>query len=343
MKPQLFIGTRFGLSVRDPAWFDHRLPLFSSITVPSLLAQEDQGFQWAIFVDPGLPVGVRDALEEMLTPFGGRAFIHSADPFSSDRIMPLVQARGAVTADGCVLTGRIDDDDAWSIGTVGMVRERAMTWMENQDETEGVCMTFERGLEWVMYDMIDIDQREQGYKVVREGAVRPLDFPFHSMSIFVCSKLTGGEVMISAPHLRMGDQMKERGLAVDVVQTDKPMWVYCRHKQVQSDTQRARTDQIDFSLSDLEREFGIDAGRTASYLASADEHGYAVMRRTDSLLIHLDNQLRKVRRQLENSPTSDPETAQLRQKEQELADELAGISENMVGDPEEVFTPLEEG
>ncbi|MGH8879865.1 MAG: glycosyltransferase, partial [Stackebrandtia sp.] len=35
----------------DEAWFDYRLRLFESITVPSMLAQTDRDFWWLVVVD----------------------------------------------------------------------------------------------------------------------------------------------------------------------------------------------------------------------------------------------------------------------------------------------------
>ena len=73
----MFICTPFGIGVTDPAWYNHRLDLIAAITAPSLLAQEDQGFQWAVLVDPDLPTNVHQALTELLDPFEGRAFLHA--------------------------------------------------------------------------------------------------------------------------------------------------------------------------------------------------------------------------------------------------------------------------
>jgi Putative rhamnosyl transferase len=63
MGPQMLIGTHFGIGIRDREWFEHRLSLFSSVTAPSLLAQEDQSFHWALFVDSALPADIRERLD----------------------------------------------------------------------------------------------------------------------------------------------------------------------------------------------------------------------------------------------------------------------------------------
>jgi Putative rhamnosyl transferase len=53
--PPLLILTRFGLGVRDVAWLEHRATLVSSITAPSLFAQDDQSFRWVLLVDEDPP------------------------------------------------------------------------------------------------------------------------------------------------------------------------------------------------------------------------------------------------------------------------------------------------
>jgi hypothetical protein len=127
--PRLLIGTRFGLGIRDPAWFEHRVALLSAVTAPSLMAQEDQGFEWAIFVDSGLPPEIRETIEGILAPFEGRAFLHSQQlGQSAASLLRLAEERDLIDPGGYMLTGRIDDDDAWDRQTVAMVRERVATW-----------------------------------------------------------------------------------------------------------------------------------------------------------------------------------------------------------------------
>jgi len=330
---QLFICTRFGLSIKDPAWIEHRLPLFASVTLPSLLRQEDQSFQWAIFVDADLDEDIRYALHQMIERFDGRAFIHSDTTHTSRNVLALAQARGAEDPNGRLLTARIDDDDAWSLDTVGEVRSRAAAWRK-EGEGAGLCVSFERGLEWIMYDMLDVDAlQEKGARVTRKAAVRPLVFPFHSMSIFVYAKASAGISAISAGHRHMGSFLGDKGYAVELVSGSEPRWLYCRHKQVQSTIQRARGEEIAVTLADLERDFGIDATRSSEYMTASGAYGYSLMKRTDVWLSKLDQELGAVRQKIADAAGDAGKVAELRQRESELERELANVSGNVVGDP----------
>lgn len=331
--PPLLICTRFGLSIKDQAWFDHRIPLISAITLPSLLAQTDQEFHWALFTDSDLPTQTRVALEDMLQPFQGRAFVHSSSSYTSASVLALAQSRGLVDENGYVLTARIDDDDAWHSRTISTVRQRCGEWLTEPQDTRGLCITFENGLEWIMYDMLDVDAlQDKGVQIVRKAAVRPWPFPFMSMSVFVLARAVSGESAISAGHLKMGQHLREQGYTVEIESTGQPMWLYCRHKQIQTSVQRATADSVDMSLADLAREFGIHEGRTNAYLTSRHDHGYSIAKRTDFQLSGLERRLSVVRERINAGP-GDGERADLRREEARLVSEMRRMSQNVVGNP----------
>jgi hypothetical protein len=77
----------------------------------------------------------------------------------------------------------------------------------------------------------------------------------------------------------MGEFLIGRGYDVEVVSTGRPMWFYCRHKQADSGIQKSRGEDLEMSLAELASQLGIDEARTAHYLATADEHGYSVVKR----------------------------------------------------------------
>lgn len=333
--PPLMIGTIFGVGVRDRAWLEHRLTLAAAITVPSFLAQDDQDFFWAWFIDPQLDPEVRLSLERLLAPFGGRAFVHPVDGPNSLRLAELARERGATDAAGRVFTGRIDDDDAWSRRCVGMARDRVAAWTVPRRDTPGFGFTFERGLEWVMYDMVDVDVlRRSGKRINREATVRPYTFPFLGTSVFALSSESASLSAFSRGHARMGEVLEEKGFDVDVVVTEKPMWLYCRHKQAESSLQKARSEGLEMTLSDLAREFGIDEARTARYLANADSYGYAVTKRIKRFRPRLERELAQVGQRLEDPATSEAQRAGLQRRRAELTSEVMSMSENVIGEIE---------
>ncbi|MET0304809.1 MAG: glycosyltransferase [Solirubrobacterales bacterium] len=333
--PPLLVTTRFGIGVSDRAWLDHRLVLLSAITAPSLLAQDDQSFYWAVYVDPDLSPEVRFGLEEALAPFGGRAFLQF-DRYGTASSLALAQKLGAVGPEGRVLTGRIDDDDAWSTRVVGMVRRRADRWLRGPRETLGVGITFEYGYEWVMYDMLDVDAwQKNGRKVRRRATIRPYHYPFLATSVFVLASLPNRVSALSAGHSRIGRWLAEKDYEVDNVSTERPMWLYCRHKQAGSGIQKSNGASIELTVRDLAVEFGLDEVRVARYLTSADKYGYGVLKRPLEYRANLQKDLRTVKQRFKDPAIGEAERVQLREREAQLATEMSHMAENLVGELDE--------
>jgi hypothetical protein len=332
--PPLLVTTRFGIGVRDLAWLDHRLVLLSAITAPSLLAQDDQSFHWAVYTDPDLAPEIKSGLEQALAPFEGRAFLH-CDRYGTASSLDLAQELGAVGPEERVLTGRIDDDDAWSTQVVSTVRRRVERWIQSRRDAPGVGITFEYGFEWVMYEMLDVDALQKGRKVRRPATVRPYVFPFLGTSVFILSKLPNRVTALSAGHSRMGEWLGENDYDVDVVSTERPMWLYCRHKQAGSSIQKSRIDGMELTVDDLAMEFGIDEVRAARYLANAGKYGYGVLKRPMKYRGNLQKDLRSVRRQFTDPAIGDAERVQLRAREAQLITEMTHMAENLVGELDE--------
>lgn len=329
MAPTLLIATRFGLGIKDPRWFEHRLLLLSAITAPSLLAQDDQQFEWVVFIDRDVPNGVRQAVEEILAPFNGRAFINN-DGHNADNLLAIARTRD-VGGFGGVLTGRIDDDDAWDTKTVGLVRERVESWIGSGGPERGLACTFENGVVWTMYDMVDIDHlNRNNERVVRRAAVRPYDYPFISISGFVYAPEEVGVTSISAGHARIPEVAERSGLRVDAIATNRPMWLYCRHKQAQSPIHRAsRAEEVSLSLAQLAKQFGIDPAETEAYIARAAGFGY------DTVMRHFEQRakVRRAMRELRAAHESGQIERHLLEKEEGvLRLKLSELSTNIVND-----------
>lgn len=336
MDPPLLIATRFGIGINDPAWFDHRIALLSSITAPSLVAQDDQNFEWVVFTDAGLPRQVREKLEGVLADFGGRAFIDSGG-HNADNFLALAESRGLVGADGYVFTGRIDDDDAWDRSTISAVRKRIAAWRERNDSTCGFCMTFETGLVWIMYDMIDVDhfQKKQS-KVIRKASVRPYSYPFTSISGFVYSQLSDKLTSISTGHPKLGEFLAERNFAVEAIATDRPMWLYCRHKQTTSPIRRsAEADSLNLTLAELKEHFGIDDLRARQYMERAYGYDYSRIGHWEHRS-KLRTVLKAASQRMADPLTSEDEIAALKTESEKLSQELSDLSGNVMCRPEEM-------
>lgn len=325
----MLIGTVFGLRIKDPAWFEHRLTLLSAITAPSLLAQQDQDFEWAIFAGRDLAVEVSAALEQILEPFEGRAFVVPRSNGAAARMPALAHERGLADADGYVLTARIDDDDAWHRTTVAAVRARAASWLQDPGGARGFGLTFEDGLEWVMYDMLDVEVlRRAGRTHIHKAAIRPFNHPFTSMSAFVCAKHTDGAGALSSQHSRIPKWMASHGFEVESISTERPMWLYARHKQAGSDIQKSSAGEVQMTLGELAAEFGIDEIRTRRYLSSAGDYAYSAKYVGDHLM-RFAKELSELDRQIDQA-VDEASLDRLKRQRSKLGEELARVSENVV-------------
>lgn len=332
--PRLLVATRLGIGIRDSAWFEHRLALMSAITAPSLLAQSDQEFEWGIFVGADLPEDAHRDLEEIIAPFDGRAFIDS-DGHTPDNLLRLAVERHLLHSSGYVLTGRIDDDDAWARTTVQRVRTHTADWLSGQRSAPGFGLTFENGLVWVMYDMLDVERLQSvGDRAVHPTSLRSYTCPWISISEFVCSPLSMGMTPIRSSHARVPEELAAEGFEVRVITNDEPMWLYCRHKQTDSAIERATPNEdLEGSLDDLTRIFGIDDARTRSYIAGSEKYGYAMKKRLFDRRGELRNAFRDAEDKATNSAANDIELASLAEKASRRREEWAQLGHDLIATP----------
>jgi hypothetical protein len=330
----MLVATRFGLGIRDPAWFDHRLAVLSAITIPSLLAQDDQEFEWAIFASVGLPEDIRRRLEELLAPFGGRAFI-DLNGHSPKNLLAIAVDRGLVSPSGHVLTGRIDDDDAWARNTVDAVRARTSAWLERGKAEPGFGLTFENGLVWVMYEMLDVARlQSKGDDVARRPSLRPYSYPFTSISGFVCSPLSDAVTPIGGSHKDVPKHLAAAGFGIEVVSNEDPMWLYCRHKQSDSALERSTEGgESEIEIGRLSQRFGIDEVKVLDYIARTGEYGYSKRKRIFERRGELRAALRETQELIAAPTASAAELANLRQKASSLQREHAQLGENLIVRP----------
>jgi FkbM family methyltransferase len=328
--PRLLVVTRFGLGVNDASWLEHRLQLISAITGPSLAAQSDRRFTWAVLVDPTLPDRIRRPLEELLEPLDHAVLVEgSEDLYSAKGFLRLARKLGTVGKDKWVFTARLDDDDAWHHDVVRRVYAGAAKWVNSGGPARaaGLGISFDRVLIWVMYDVLHVGRLAAGKTKYERAGMRESRHSFESMSVFILSRMADRVTARSAGHYDMPDFLRDRGFDVEVLSSHEPMSLYCRHKQVNTSIRRGRKDAEprSFDLEDLSRMFGIDVARTRRYID--DEASFS------PLLIHKPNQSR--RRRLHKSREIDErlltaganEAAELRAERRLLEAEDRRVSE----------------
>lgn len=336
--PELLVCTRFGLWVRNREWLQHRLALLSSITAPSLLAQSDQGFRWVVLVDPELPDDIGRRLQGLLRPFGGRAQLCRCRHRIPEILVGIAKDRMLPGQDRYLLTGRLDDDDAWSTRMVAAVRGRAAKWIAGRDRSPGLSFTFQDGLEWVMCEMVDVEKLlDHKERVVHAPAIRRYSQPFVGMSVFVCSELSAGGTAMAGSHSLVADQLRARkGFETDILDSESPMWLYCRHKQAGSGIQKAQGAEVQLTLEDLAARFGLDRGNVRDYLDHSDSYRYLMDKDSFTKRRRISRECLRLSRELEGPTVSAAERSDLERRRGQLGEQMARLEVEFLGDPEEI-------
>jgi hypothetical protein len=339
--PEILVCTRFGLRVKDRAWLTHRLELISAITAPSLMAQRDQSFNWVVLIDDGLPDDIRHRLEDVLRPFGDRAYLYQRAFHTPESLLEMVHAQGISERNPYLLTARIDDDDAWGITMVGSVRERVASWLNQSNRAPGLSLTFQDGLEWVMYEMLDVETfLNNGERVIHPPAIRNYRLPIIGMSVFVCSSISDGMTAMAGAHSRVGERLSSlKGFAVDVVSTDLPMWLCCRHKQTGSGTRKANGTEVQLGHAELAARFGLDEHRVKNYLERANEYEYNLIKTPLPRKRKLIVELFQLDQDIKDLATNSDRLSQLLRRKEELSAELAQLEVNVLGNPDALSSP----
>jgi hypothetical protein len=306
--------------------------LLGAVTAASLRAQTDQDFLWTVFVDPRIPGDIEEQLGEILAPLDGRAVTRKGG-HNSAVLQAIAREEDCADDSGAILTGRIDDDDAWNVHTVADVRRRVGE-RSAANCGDGFGLSYENGYVWTMYDMVDVDQLLRRRRPMELGAsLRPYAYPFHSMSGFVYST-TGQELTsISAAHSKIPDALRRGGLGVEVIRDTEPMWLYCRHKQTITGIQRAGDSrEVRVSLDELAKTFGIDRQQTQEYIEDADRFGYSIVKRNFSERHRLQRKMTELDEVLADPVTTESVGAEIMAKKTELLERLKNLEENVVGD-----------
>lgn len=184
MRPKVFINTRFnmvmkggaehtdknGMPTRTDAWLARRFDLFERYCLPSLMAQTDQEFLWFVFFSHRTPQPFMDrirGIQERFPPFVP-CFLQDFEQQGARYRSEVEQRLGP--EDAFVITGRIDNDDAFHRTFVERLRKE---FRSSDDEyvnfTRGLQLDAERGV------LVDVRRPSNAFVVrmerVRNGSV----------------------------------------------------------------------------------------------------------------------------------------------------------------------------
>jgi len=133
-----YITTRFNLGLYNPKagwrlpirlspdeWMEHRINLFTTFTLPSVMAQTCQDFTWLVVADDRTPDVYKDFFAGIRYP--NIRFIYT------DLSVTLTLCRNIPPGDYTLITTRIDNDDAFHKDTV---RDIQNPYIQKSDMTE---------------------------------------------------------------------------------------------------------------------------------------------------------------------------------------------------------------
>lgn len=326
--PPMLIVTRYGKGIKDERWYRHREHLLGPFPVSSMLAQTDPNFVWVIHIDADMPASAREKLDEAVRPLGDRVILNTEDRYSNATLAALGNRLG-LARDGLLLTGRIDDDDAWHVDTVRIIREKTAAWMARADRPAAYAMSFAHGYEWVMYDLYDLDASQKaGKTVTRKAALRPFKpVEFMGDSVFVAAAADSDVTCLAIGHGHMQKLFREAGYDIEWLMPEKAMWLYTRHKQVSTNILHTLVDSLEIDIPELAREFGIDGAAAENYIRVSGSFDHLLEKRSEHRRGKATMELREIDLAVRDGEATE---AMLERREQ-LVLELQDLENNLVG------------
>jgi len=130
-----------GHATLNDSWFDHRLDLFSTYCLPSVLHQTNQDFQWLIYCDQKISPSQLLKLSKLVADVT-RFTIRMAD--SLERMLDDLRQLISEAGTPYVITSRLDNDDAIAINFIQDIQS-------GFEEKELMLLHFDDG---IAYDCI---------------------------------------------------------------------------------------------------------------------------------------------------------------------------------------------
>ena len=322
-----FVVTRLGLALYSERLLAKMTELFEIVTLPSLVRQTSQEFNWLVIIDADMPASARRRIEALLRPYAHfhlvaidvRQLTHVRQgcfDWVWDRCQDLILENGLIDdTSQYIVTSVIDADDAWHRDVVRTVNnfmadrlshasvgeEGRGTWLRH---TAGIAATFRHGYKW----FIESDAWELS------------DFPFMSMSVFVAARFSSGISACSSRHLGWSAYCRVLAFETLEIGQDAPMWLYVRHGLTTQPWDASLLAAIDASTSGERcQTFGIDLDRLRSWResrTSEKRHSTAFAGRNVSdqydrifKIAALNRQIGALKRRRDNPVTGDGKSA----------------------------------
>lgn len=274
-----FLITRYGIGIRNPAWYKYKLELFKAITLPSICVQARDRFHWLIVFDSNIP---HESFQAIADATSGHSFIHLVPIKPDDQPRMIHGSFGSVyehcqeylLAEGIVedpteyvITSIVDDDDAWHRDTVGKIDNFLAEHSNRLQLTElntrrgylvrhsaGMFMTFDKGIIW--------DAKSARYERVTRPSI--------SMSVFVFARFSSNISACTVRHGSWPTFIASVDFEAHVLDDDShtPMWIYVRHPKALSEHGLDSVGELvdDDVLDRFRGEFSLDVAAYKRYL-----------------------------------------------------------------------------
>lgn len=244
------IATRLGIGIYDEAWFDYRLSLFESITLPSMMAQTSRDFTLLLGVDKAMPPTARRRLDAIAARADNVALTEVELKSDFKRAVTTWSTKRAAEAGAeCVLTSRLDDDDALHAGAMERLHGEIADCMS--DGNRFGVFSFNMGTMW-------IPSERRGYTRYHDSI---------GIGLSILEPVGECKTVYAHPHRNIKQRVTPRGAYVRSIEGAHPWWLYSAHSISDSDTgNRERHDRIinhkyGYHVDDdMLANFGLDVG-----------------------------------------------------------------------------------
>ncbi|WP_238067399.1 glycosyltransferase [Pseudomonas shirazica] len=214
MKPALkhIVFTNFGIGIKDELWLSYRLEIFSNTVLPSLVNQSNQGFEWVIFIDEGLPVLHRARLEMLLseTDLNARTLQVSDYTMVNREIVAIIKS----VEEAVLITSRIDDDDCVHEHVIDLLQKEATS---ESNASEVLLISLKNGLEFLPSDQ----------------CYRPVEYETLALALSMVDKSRGAKtrsITQYAHHLVISTLEQQRIPAQHIhLSQEEPLYLYTKH------------------------------------------------------------------------------------------------------------------
>lgn len=276
------IVTRYGIGIASEKWYECKIDLFKSVTLPSIASQARDNLFWMIAIDSSIP---SKALKELRAAVEAYSFIHlvAVDPLEQqhmlhggftniyERCQDYLLGNGLIEDPSeHIITSLIDDDDAWHRRVIECIDRHVEANAERLLATEGdskrgyllrhstgMFMTFEHGILWDIANGL--------YDVVQQ--------PSQSMSVFIFARFSSNVSVCTVRHGSWPTYTNSVGFETHVIggQNTEPMWIYVRHPRTISQI-AGPTSGYEVTNEVLQRfasDFSIDAKMFCEFIETS--------------------------------------------------------------------------